>query len=332
MPPRRATTATSGTVDKKDKTKATTPSVLRFFGGAAPAKPPTDPVLAVFEISSASGKPIRCERYTPRSVPDSESKDGAATSEPTTSTTTTLIFTHGAGGGISNAATTCFAMGFASSAPTLVFEGAPNLVARTKAFQAVLQHALDVRPQNSGNDLIPVLGGRSLGARAAVQTANARNSGLDSTSPPLISALVLVSYPLTGPGGDMRDAILYDIHPGVDVLFVSGDRDGMCNLEQLNGVRKQMRARSWLAVVRGADHGMSSKPASTVEARRKTTGVLAARWFASRDRDRTECVLAGTEVEEWKAAESGDTGGRKGKRRGEEPREEETTKKKAKKA
>ena len=92
-----------------------------------------------------------------------------------------------------------------------------------------------------------------------------------------------------------------------------------------------MRAHSWLAVLPGADHGMACKPARTTEERRKATGALAARWIAARDRGRTECVLAGTEIEEWKAAKGGADGEKGGKRLRKETVEDKTSTK-AKKA
>ncbi|KAE8448611.1 hypothetical protein EG329_009036 [Mollisiaceae sp. DMI_Dod_QoI] len=81
------------------------------------------------------------------------------------------------------------------------------------------------------------LGGRSMGARAAVMAAKERREEE-------VRCLVLVSYPLHTGNGDVRDEILLEVEEGVKVLFVVGDRDAMCDLER-------MKARSWRVVVQG---------------------------------------------------------------------------------
>lgn len=92
-----------------------------------------------------------------------------------------------------------------------------------------------------------VVGGRSMGARAAVMVGGVREE---------ISKIVCVSYPLRGEKGDVRDGILLDLPRGKEVLFVVGGRDGMCDLEGLEEVRGRMEAASWVVVVEGAGHGM----------------------------------------------------------------------------
>jgi hypothetical protein len=101
--------------------------------------------------------------------------------------------------------------------------------------------------------------------------------------------LVLVSYPLQGPK-DVRDQILLDLPEGVRVLFVIGDRDSMCPLELLDGVRKKMRAKSQLVVVRSADHGMHTKPAKVEKEVGEETGRVAARWVAGDVQDQVTYV------------------------------------------
>jgi pimeloyl-ACP methyl ester carboxylesterase len=91
--------------------------------------------------------------------------------------------------------------------------------------------------------------------------------------------LMLVSYPLQGPK-DVRDQILLDLPGSVRVLFVIGDRDGMCPLELLEGVREKMKAKSQVIVVRGADHGMHTKPAKMEKEVGEEAGKLAAKWLA----------------------------------------------------
>lgn len=120
-----------------------------------------------------------------------------------------------------------------------------------------------------------------MGARAAVLAASDHST----------KHLVLVSYPLVGQNGQVRDEILLNIHPTIKVLFISGSNDNMCAIDQLDEVRAKMKAKSWLAVVQGADHGMSLKPKNAVDRIRVYTGELAARWVENGDTQRTECVI-----------------------------------------
>lgn len=64
-----------------------------------------------------------------------------------------LIFTHGAGGGLSNAATREFAEGFSEKCPVVSFQGNMNLQGRVQSFEAVLEH----------EDVQCAIGGRSMG-------------------------------------------------------------------------------------------------------------------------------------------------------------------------
>jgi predicted alpha/beta-hydrolase family hydrolase len=192
----------------------------------------------------------------------------------------TLIFTHGAGGGIANPATALFAKGFAKDegASAVCFQGTMNLQSRVKTFHIVIDHE-----SMSTRNL--VLGGRSMGARAAVIAMKEKGA--------TNGQLVLASYPLVGQNGEIRDKILLDIEEGVNVLFISGDADNMCSIQQLNLVRSKMKASSWLIVIKGADHGMSLKAKDAVEAMRLYSGMAAARWAAGKGlkEGKTECVL-----------------------------------------
>ena len=227
-----------------------------------------------------------------------------------------LIFTHGAGGGIANPATSLFAKGFGQDKDSSVvcFQGTMNLQSRVKTFHAVIEH------EKAGE---AALGGRSMGARAAVVSINERGAKEGK--------LVLVSYPLLGQNGEVRDKILLEIDEDVEVLFVSGDGDKMCDLEQLAGVRKKMKAKTWLIVVKGADHGMSLKPKEAVEKMRAYTGEAAARWVKGegKEEDKTECVLRwdahGRNIvdEGWSKPEGGPGSAGKGKAKNETVEETE---------
>ena len=179
-----------------------------------------------------------------------------------------------------------------------------NLQSRVKTFHAVIEREKTEKA---------ALGGRSMGARAAVVAM--KESGVKE------GKLVLVSYPLVGQNGEVRDKILLEIEEGVEVLFVSGDGDNMCDLKQLAGVREKMKAKSWLIVVKGADHGMSLKPKEAVEKMRQYTGEAAAKWAKDKMKDagKTEGALrwdahGKTVVEEaWKEPVGGVALGSNGK-------------------
>jgi len=124
------------------------------------------------------------------------------------------------------------------------------------------------------------LGGRSMGARAAVLTAASLLED-DPLAPHVYLRydLILVSYPLMNTKGDKRDQILLDLPRGFSVLFIIGTRDTMCPLDQLEDVRKAMKATSWLLRVEGANHGMETKPKKMMEQVLEETGRVAAMWM-----------------------------------------------------
>jgi len=116
-----------------------------------------------------------------------------------------------------------------------------------------------------------------MGARAAVIAATEQQVNN------LPVHLVLVSYPLQGPK-DIRDQILLDLDPNVSVLFVVGDRDDMCPLDMLNELREKMKAKSWLIVVEGMDHGMHGGGAKKENLLGEEVGRLGATWASWIDR------------------------------------------------
>jgi predicted alpha/beta-hydrolase family hydrolase len=198
-------------------------------------------------------KPITCHRY-----PDP--------SEPTKATPA-LIFTHGAGGTLSAPAVVNFCTGYCKVHPTLAFRGSMNLNARVKGFHTCISH-LSLEKESL------VLGGRSMGARAAVIAGTEILAGDDGQRE---LSLVLVSYPLKGPK-DIRDQILLDLPASVRVLFIVGEKDAMCPLGLLEKTRKKMAAKSRLVVVRGADHGMHVRPVEEEKRLGEEMGRLAATW------------------------------------------------------
>lgn len=147
-----------------------------------------------------------------------------------------------------------------------------NLKSRVKMFDAVHDSAIGTYKHNT-----PLaLGGRSMGARAAVLAA------MKDTR-----CLILASYPLQT-DKEVRDQILLDLPAQMDVLLISGDHDSMCDIQKLNEVRGKMKAKTWLITVRDADHGMNMKPKKATKAAGEETGLLAAEWLHDRQESETE--------------------------------------------
>ena len=139
-----------------------------------------------------------------------------------------------------------------------------NLKSRVKMFSEVIASNLNVHTPNC-------LGGRSMGARAAVMAVS------ESTT-----HLVLVSYPLHT-AKETRDQVLLDLPAAIKVIFVSGDRDEMCDLERLEEVRRKMKCKTWRVVVENADHAMNVKPKAGTREVGEKTGSVVAMWLKSSD-------------------------------------------------
>ena len=210
-----------------------------------------------FDIPFQPGKPIHCEaieHMNPKST------------KPTAGLKPTLIFTHGAGGDLKSHAIANFAKGFGERHSILCFKGSQNLKSRVSMFEKVIEKY----------DAPQCLGGRSMGARAAVMAATERTTHL-----------VLASYPLQS-GKQFRDQILLGLPEHIKVLFVSGDNDAMCDLDRLDGVRRQMKCQSWRIVVKGADHGMNFRPKSRTDEGGIQVGKIVADWIELQNRAHRE--------------------------------------------
>ncbi|KAI4606068.1 hypothetical protein J4E80_010276 [Alternaria sp. BMP 0032] len=239
-------------------------------------------------------KPIECHQYTPTSSPSSPSPN--------------LIFTHGAGGTLSADAVVNFCTGYSSSLPILAFQGSMNLKARTKGFHACIDElksnqstAQKGAKEDTAGSKTLLLGGRSMGARAAVIAASEYLASLDDKEAEELSIqLILVSYPLIGPKDELRDQTLLDLPKSVHILFISGDEDAMCPIDTLNETRDKLTARSQLVVVTDANHGMHVVPASRTQRVGEETGRLAARWVQGEPMDDETYIDELEGEEEWK--------------------------------
>lgn len=225
-------------------------------------------------------------------------------------TSPAMIFTHGAGGGIADPATADFATGYASveGRCAVCYQGTMNLTNRVKGFKEVVKWCSE---EGEHRGRVQVIGGRSMGARAAVLTALEDWGGEEEEDEAergkeQIQALILASYPLlAGSKGEKREPerrekILTDLPKGIDVLFIIGSEDAQCDFERLATLRKEMKARSWLVTVQGADHGMALKKKfgdGTRQIRLKT-GEVAAQWVGERNRSGLEGEIRWEDEEE----------------------------------
>jgi hypothetical protein len=93
---------------------------------------------------------------------------------------------------------------------------------------------------------------------------------------------------------------------------VSGNHDEMCDLERLEGVRREMKAKSWRIVVHGADHGMNVKPKKGTKGVGELIGEVMAKWIEESNHERTEGNIWWDEAKKgaiwsgWEAEASGD--------------------------
>ncbi|KAF2261135.1 hypothetical protein CC78DRAFT_361841 [Lojkania enalia] len=283
-------------LSKSKSTSSATPSMRKSSKSAEPKSNATGDVAsrnandpATFKIAGAGLKnPIPCQRFG-REGGKKKHEDGKEI----------LIFTHGAGGTLATPAVVNFCTGFGRFLRGLAFQGTVNLAARIKGFHACAEYLVDEKEWGyvDGKKGKMVIGGRSMGARAAV-TAAKEMLGEEKEGKSNDMNLILVSYPLKGPKDDIRDRILIDLSKDVRILFITGDRDSMCPLDMLQKVRKKMKAKSWLIVVKGADHGMHVKPAKAEKVLGEMTGQMAAEWTGIPERKEDEVVWWSEKKEE----------------------------------
>jgi uncharacterized protein len=90
-----------------------------------------------------------------------------------------------------------------------------------------------------------LLAGKSMGSRVGCH--------LSLEEP--VAGLICFGYPLRAAGsGKLRDAVLLELT--TPILFLSGTRDELCPLDELERVRRAMKAPNELVVVAGGDHSL----------------------------------------------------------------------------
>ncbi|KAL4565442.1 hypothetical protein LXL04_029537 [Taraxacum kok-saghyz] len=89
-----------------------------------------------------------------------------------------------------------------------------------------------------------ILVGKSMGSRVSCMVAVENDIKA--------SAVICLGYPLKGTKGAIRDEPLLQL--SVPTMFVQGNKDGLCPLGSLEGVRKKMKALNTVYVVENGDH------------------------------------------------------------------------------
>ncbi len=169
---------------------------------------------------------------------------------------TLLVLWHGAGGDIGEASLVETANAFAAAGAVVararlgyrrsgkkIPDRMPACVADARETIALLRAEI---PGIKGL----LLGGRSMGGRVASMLVA---EGFEA------DGLIFLSYPLhpEGKPTQLRDAHLPQI--SCPMLFISGDRDALCDLTLLRPVLAKLGSRARLELFDGADHSLKRK-------------------------------------------------------------------------
>jgi uncharacterized protein len=121
---------------------------------------------------------------------------------------------------------------------------------RPPVLLAAHRQALDEARARHGVDRPVVLAGKSMGSRMGCHLAV--ELAREGRGP---AALVCFGYPLrAGGSGAMRDAVLRELR--TPILFLSGSRDPLCPLPDLQAVLAELTAPHRLFVIDGGDHSL----------------------------------------------------------------------------
>jgi hypothetical protein len=157
-----------------------------------------------------------------------------------------------------------FGQGFGRRLPMLMFGNNTSITSRAEEFKEIMEV---MKHCNS-------IGGRGMGGKVAISCVKKS-----------IKHLILVSYPLRK-DSDLQDAELLALPPWLNVIFVSGDRDHLLDIDELDAVREKMKAQTWRVIVRQADHSMHMMPDEGTEAIGMEVGVVIAEWLSQRENNR----------------------------------------------
>lgn len=117
-----------------------------------------------------------------------------------------------------------------------------------------------------------VIGGKSMGGRMATMLAA-------EPEPGPIAGLLLLSYPLHPKDQPEKLRAEHLAKVRAPMLFVSGDRDPLCDLKLFRPILRKLGARAQLAVVKGGDHDLRGKHVL----KRPDYGALVDAWWRRRE-------------------------------------------------
>lgn len=143
------------------------------------------------------------------------------------------VFTHGKSTTLDDPHVRSFCLGFARTAPILLFQDNRDEILRVQTFRSLANSFPSVKAYS----------GRSLGAR------NAARATVYST----VQRAILVTFPLVR-GLDIRYTDLLALSADTEVLFIIGDSDALCPETHLKEIRGRMKAKSWWIRLVNGDH------------------------------------------------------------------------------
>jgi predicted alpha/beta-hydrolase family hydrolase len=195
-------------------------------------------------------------------VGQAETVTGAlAVPEPWKENRAGIIVAHGAGNDMENPLLVAFADGLAQAGyPTLRFnflykEKGKKAPDRLEVLERVWLSAHAFFKGQLGFATGQIIGaGKSMGGRIASQLVAEGRLPVDR--------LIFLGYPLHPPGkkDKLRDVHLYRIQ--IPMLFFSGTRDSLCDLEKLNTVLGKVDTSWTLDVIEGGDHSFKTLKSS----------------------------------------------------------------------
>jgi predicted alpha/beta-hydrolase family hydrolase len=192
------------------------------------------------------------------------------------------LFAHGAGAGMNHRSMSAIAEGLAErQVATLRYQfpfmekGARRPDSTTLAHETVRSAAAQAR--SLAPDLPLYAGGRSFGGRMTSQAQAAAPL-------PGVRGLAFLAYPLHPAGKPSVDRAEHLAGVGIPMLFVSGGRDALADLELLMSVIAGLGGQATLHVVSDADHSFKVPVASgrtSANAEADVVNTLAS-WIAPR--------------------------------------------------
>ncbi len=171
----------------------------------------------------------------------------------------TFVLAHGAGAPQTHPFIVSFATGLSSRGLDVVTFNFPYMEAKRKlpdpgqileACYAAIVRQVRAMPDIGGHRL--AIGGKSMGGRIASQLV-----AHDPETAAVVSALVLLGYPLHPPGkpAQLRSRHLPDVRK--PMLFVQGSRDALGTPDELAPILAGLTPRPDLLPVEGGDHSFN---------------------------------------------------------------------------